>query len=147
MGILYDTQTFSYPSILTHNLLDIDPSTPFQLHLLELLNPISLLVFLSLYNAPIFPRLIEIHHTTAQSFPLHSLSFSYNPDIYIQYKSYTLSSHPLIHFSSHLFDLPYFYLYFYSYLHSSIVISSLSKNFSVSLSLFFSLSLSLLLSL
>merc|ERR1712240_247420 len=140
MGIPYDILTFSYPLILTHSLLNIDPSTPFQLHLLELLNPISLLAFLSLYNAPIFPRLIEIHHTTAQSFPLHSLSFSYNPDIYIQYNSYTLSSHPSIHFSSHLLDLPYFYLYFYSYLHSSIVISYLSKNFSVSLTLSYNIS-------
>merc|ERR1712240_359472 len=112
-------------------------STPFQLHSLELLDPISSLVFLSLYNAPIFPHLIEIHHTTAQSFPLHSLSFSYNPDIYIQYKSQTLSSHPLIHFSS---DPPCFYLYFYSYLHSSIAISYLSKNFSVSLTLSYNIS-------
>merc|ERR1712240_337774 len=140
MGIPYDMPTFSYPLFLTHNLLNFDPSTPFQLHLLELLNPISLLAFLSLYNAPIFPRLIEIHHTTAQLFPLHSLSFSYNPDIYMQYKSYTLSSHPLIHFSSHLLDLPYFYLYFYSYLHSSIVISSLLKNFSVSISISYNIS-------
>merc|ERR1712240_378552 len=125
MGILYDMPTFSYPLILTHNLLNIDPSTPFQLHLPELLNPISLLAFLSLYNSPIFPHLIEIHHTTAQSFPLHSVSFSYNPHIYIQYNSYILSSNPLIHFSSHLLYLPYFYLYFYlySYLHSSIAIS------------------------
>merc|ERR1712243_377192 len=115
------------PLTLTHNLLNIDPSIPFQLHLPELLNPISLLAFLSLYNLPIFPRLIQIHHTTAHSFPLHSVSFSYNPDIYIQYNSYILSSHPLIHSSSHLLYLPYFYLYFYlySYLHSSIAISYL----------------------
>merc|ERR1712243_99946 len=90
------------------DLLNIAPSIPFQQNLRGLPNPISLLAFLSLCNLPIFPCLTQIHHRTAHSFPLHSVSFSYNPHIYIQYNSYILSSHPSIHFSSLLLYLPYF---------------------------------------